>query len=354
MKVLVVSLVLCLVVGAFADDGEKDVDCEGFDTYALCPGGWPNVPADEARHRVKCCGNAEAGKCPLCNRCKIGTFEDGCCTCDDDELVNKFWQLMHMAHHNPNTQADNTGITEREFVDLVAECRGEMDAGEELKVKDVYSSVAMHVLGPNQKTTSGLIPYEPLITFLRESPDIVEHIIGEGESPSEGAYQLALDHTKAIIPEWFSGLNGEWGGHLPPPIMRKQNGMWMILVPNFAHPSEGYMPAVYRHSHQEAKAYIAEKKAEYLQQEAKQEELTHNIRAKAAENVDLVHHDRQDGKAGFKQYNDMTKADKDMNLTGEANKVGTYTPGGANTGHGEGDKGGFLSMRSKSHGHSGR
>jgi len=50
----------------------------------------------------------------------------------------------------------------------------------------------------------------------------------------------------------------------------------------------------------------------------------------------------------------MTKADKDMNLTGEANKVGTYTPGGANTGHGEGDKGGFLSMRSKSHGHSGR
>jgi len=248
---------------------------------------------------------------------------DGCCTCDDDELVDKFWMLMHQMHHNPNTQADNVGIDERGFVDLVKEVRGEMDKGEELKVKDVYEAVMMHVVGTDAKATNGLIPMEPLITFLRENPDIVEHIIGEGEAPSEGSYQLALDHTKAIIPEWFSGLNVGFGSHLPPPIIRKQAGMWMVLVPNFIHPENGYYPAVYRHSHQEAKAYVAQKKAEYLEQEAKQEELTHNIRAKASENVDLVHHDRQDSEiGGYKNYNSQTAAEKERNLIGSANEAG--------------------------------
>lgn len=306
-----------------------DVDCEGFDPFALCVGGWPGITAAEARHRVKCCPQTAKGHCPLCNRCKVGTFENGCCTCDDDELINKFWSLFHQAHYNPNTQEDNVGITEREFVDLVAQVRGEMDRGEELKVKDVYQAVAMHVMGFNSRATNGLLPFAPLATFLKENPDIVDHIIGEGESPSEGQYTLALDHTSAITPEWFDMVgSGSFGGHLPPPIIRRtSNGLWMVLVPNFVHPENGYLPAVYRHSNQDAKAYVAVKKAEYLEQEAKQEEMTHDIRGKAATNVDLVHHDRGRDERGFKRYNDMTDAQKHRNLIAGSKETNTQGSG---------------------------
>lgn len=325
MKVLLGVFLSSFVVGSFA---QLDVDCEGFDTLALCPGGWPSVTAAEAQHRVKCCGAAEAGKCPMCNRCKVGTFENSCCICDDDELVNKFWGLFNQAHYNPNTQADNVGLSERDFVDLVAQVRGEMDKTEQLKVKDVYQAVAMHVMGFDQRATNGLLPFAPLATFLKENPDIVDHIIGEGESPSEGQYTLALDHTKAITPEWFDMLgHGNWGGHIPPPIIRRtSNGLWMVLVPNFVHPENGYLPAVYRHSNQDAKAYVAEKKAEYLEQESKQAQLTQMARGQAATAVGLIHHDRG-AKSGMHRYNDQTDAERHRNLI--AGDAQTNTQGSA-------------------------
>jgi hypothetical protein len=314
--------------GAESDNGD-DIECESFDTYALCPGGWPMVTAEEAKHRVKCCGKAPSDGCEMCNRCKVGSFVDSCCTCDDDELVDAFWAAMHAFHHNPNTQADNTLIDERGFIDIIKSVKGEMDIEEEIKIKDVYSNFLTHVQELQNTDTeavqgNGLADSAQFLTFLRENPDVVTHLLGENESPSEGEKQLALDHTKAILPEWFSGMEGTWAGHLPPPIVRKtQNGLWEVLVPNFEHPDNGYYPAVYRHSQQEAKAYVDQKKAEHLEMEAKQADMTHNIRAKAAENVDLVHSDRDsDGHAGFKRYNDMTAGDKAQNLVGNANEAG--------------------------------
>jgi len=358
MKVLSLCLLSCVLVGAMAssqhhhhhnkaraveeeeavddvpdgatEDSGDDVECENFDTYALCPGGWPMVTAEEAKHRVKCCGKAPAEECEMCNRCKVGSFVDSCCTCDDDELVDAFWAAMHAFHHNPNTQADNNIIDERGFIDIIRGVKGEMDIEEEIKIKDVYSGFLTHVQEVTDTSTeavqgSGLADSSQFLTYLRENPDVVEHLLGENESPSEGEKQLALDHTKAIIPEWFSGMEGQWAGHLPPPIVRKtKNGLWEVLVPNFEHPDNGYLPAVYRHSQQEAKAYVDEKKAEHLEMEAKQSTMTHNIRAKAAENVDLVHSDRDsDGHAGFKRYNDMTSGDQSQNLVGNANEAGT-------------------------------
>lgn len=355
MKLLVVCVLSCVLVGALAADHshhhkhgavEKeeavddvpdgaveengdDIECENFDTYALCPGGWPMIPAEESQHRVKCCGKAPAEACEMCNRCKVGSFVDSCCTCDDDELVDAFWAAMHAFHHNANTQADNTLIDERGFIDIIKGVKGEMDIEEEFKIKDVYSGFLTHVQEVSDTATdavqsSGIADSAQFLTYLRENPDVVEHLLGENESPSEGERQLALDHTKAIIPEWFSGMEGQWAGHLPPPIVRKtKNGLWEVLVPNFEHPDNGYLPAVYRHSQQEAKAYVDEKKAEHLTLEAKQAEQTHNIRAKASENVDLVHSDRDsDGHAGFKRYNDSTGADKSQNLVGNANESG--------------------------------
>lgn len=314
--------------GAVSDEGD-DVECEGFDTYALCPGGWPMIDAEEAKHRVKCCGKAPTTNCELCNRCKHGSFVDSCCTCDDDELVNAFWEAMHEFHHNPNTQADNTLISERQFINLIASVKGEMDIEEEVKIKDVYSNFLTHVQekrDSNQEAveTNGLADSAAFLTYLRSNPDVVDHLIGENESPSEGDRQLALDHTKAVIPEWFSGQEGQWAGHLPPPIIRKtKNGLWEVLVPNFNHPGNGYLPAVYRHSQQEAKAYVDEKKAEHLLLESRQAHMTHNIRAKASEHVDLVHHDRHsDGHAGYKKYNDQTVAEQHQNLVGNANERG--------------------------------
>jgi hypothetical protein len=357
MKVLVVCLLSCVLVGALAaehahhhhhrggateadeakddvpdgavEETGDDVECENFDTYALCPGGWPMITAEEAKHRVKCCGKAPAENCEMCNRCKVGSFVDSCCTCDDDELVDAFWAAMHAFHHNPNTQADNNIIDERGFIDIIKGVKGEMDVEEEIKIKDVYSGFLTHVQEKSDTATeavqsNGLADSSQFITYLRENPDVVEHLLGENESPSEGEKQLALDHTKAIIPEWFSGMEGQWAGHLPPPIVRKtKNGLWEVLVPNFEHPDNGYLPAVYRHSQQEAKAYVDEKKAEHLQLEAKQAHATHNIRAKAAENVDLVHSDRDsDGHAGFKRYSDQTAGDRAQNLVGNANEAG--------------------------------
>lgn len=360
MKVLFACLLSCLLVGALAADhahhhhskanqeaaeeggasvdspegavseNEDDIECESFDTYALCPGGWPMIDAEESKHRVKCCGKAPAEACEMCNRCKIGSFVDSCCTCDDDELVDAFWAAMHEYHHNSATQADNVLIDERGFVDMIRGVKGEMDLEEEIKIKDVYSNFLVHVqekgdTATEEVLTNGLADSAQFITYLRENPDVVEHLLGENESPSEGAKQLALDHTKAIIPEWYSGMEGQWAGHLPPPIIRKtKNGLWEVLVPNFEHPDNGYLPAVYRHSQQEAKAYVDEKKAEHLEMEAKQAHLTHNIRAKASENVDLVHSDRDsDGHAGFKKYSDQTANDKMQNLVGNANEAGT-------------------------------
>jgi hypothetical protein len=288
------------------------------------------VTAEEAKHRVKCCGKAPSDNCEMCNRCKVGSFVDSCCTCDDDELVDAFWAAMHAFHHNPNTQADNTLIDERGFIDIIKGVKGEMDIEEEIKIKDVYSGFLVHVQEKSDTSTeavqgNGLADSAQFLTYLRENPDVVEHLLGENESPSEGERQLALDHTKAIIPEWFSGMEGQWAGHLPPPIIRKtQNGLWEVLVPNFEHPDNGYLPAVYRHSQQEAKAYVDEKKAEHLELEAKQAHMTHNVRAKAAENVDLIHHDRDsDGHAGFKRYNDQTANNKAQNLVGNANERGS-------------------------------
>jgi len=355
MKLLVVTLLSCVLVGALAhshhhhskhgavekdeavddvpdgatEENGDDVECENFDTYALCPGGWPMVTAEESKHRVKCCGKAPAEACEMCNRCKVGSFVDSCCTCDDDELVDAFWAAMHAFHHNANTQADNTLIDERGFLDIIKGVKGEMDIEEEFKIKDVYSGFLTHVQEVSDTATdavqsSGLADSAQFLTYLRENPDVVEHLLGENESPSEGEKQLALDHTKAILPEWFSGMEGQWAGHLPPPIVRKtKNGLWEVLVPNFEHPDNGYLPAVYRHSQQEAKAYVDEKKAEHLEMEAKQANLTHNIQAKASENVGLVHSDRDsDGHAGFKKFNDQTHGEKSQNLMTNANENG--------------------------------
>jgi len=370
MKVLVVCLLSCVLVGALASndhdhhhhhnhnhnhnhkavdssDEEEgaasvdspdgavqttgdDIECEDFDTYALCPGGWPMIEADQAKKRVKCCGKAPADNCEMCNRCKLGSFADSCCVCDDDELVDAFWAAMTAFHHNKATQADNVLIDERGFIDIIKGVKGEMDVEEEIKIKDIYSDFLVHVqeksdVATEEVLTNGLADSNQFITYLRENPDVVTHLVGENESPSEGAKQLALDHTKAIIPEWYSGVEGSWAGHLPPPIIRvSTNGLWEVLVPNFEHPDNGYLPAVYRHSQPEAKAYVDEKLAEHLQMEAKQASLTLNQRAKASENIDLIHSDRDsDGHAGFKNYEHQTANDKAQNLVGNANERGT-------------------------------
>lgn len=287
----------------------NDVECEGFDELALCPGGWPMVMADEAKHRVKCCGAAENGKCPECNRCKPGSFADSCCDCDDDELVDGFWKNMHEFHSG--IHKDGSLIGERDLIDLIKKTKGEMDVNEELKIKDVYQQIMEHVVPDDAKTTSGLAQSGVVIKYLRENPEVVDHMIAENESPSEGEKQNALDHTKAVTPEWFGGMAGKFAGHLPPPIIRRTgNGLWEVLVPNFEHPENGYYPAVYRHSNAEAKSYVAEKLAESLEATAKKNQMTENIHNKAAENTDLLNEKTN----GYKEGHSQTHQEKDANL----------------------------------------
>lgn len=292
------------------DEGEEeDVECEGFDALALCPGGWPQVMGDEARHRVKCCGAADAGKCVLCNRCAHGSFADSCCVCDDAELVDKFWNLIHEYHQG--IHSDGTLIGQRQLIDLVKKTKGEMDTEEELKIKDVYDQIMEHVVPDDQKTTSGLAPTSVFVKYLRENSEVVDHMLAENESPSEGEAQEALDHTKAVTPEWFGGMSGNFAGHLPPPIIRRTgNGLWEVLVPNFEHPENGYYPAVYRHSNQEAKSYVAEKKAEALQMEATKKGMQENIQNKAAENSDLLNEKTK----GYTKGHKMTHQHKEAAL----------------------------------------
>lgn len=288
---------------------EESIECEGFDELALCPGGWPMVMAEEARHRVKCCGAADMGKCVMCNRCKPGSFADSCCDCDDDELVDKFWKLIHEFHSG--VHKDGSLIGERQLIELIRKTKGEMDVNEELKIKDVYQNIAEHIVADSEKTTSGLIQTAPVLKFLRENPEVVDHMLAENESPAEGEKQNALDHTKAVTPEWFGGMSGRFAGHLPPPIIRVTgNGLWEVLVPNFEHPENGYYPAVYRHSNAEAKAYVNQKLAESLQMNAKRDQMTENIQNKAAENTDLVNEKTN----GYKQGSSQTKQQKDHNL----------------------------------------
>jgi hypothetical protein len=295
--------------GAVDDEAEGDaVECEGFDALALCPGGWPMIPVDEANHRVKCCGTADTGKCAICNRCVEGSFVDGCCDCDDAGVVDKFWTAMHEYHSG--IHEDGTMIGERQLIKLIAGVKGDMSTPEELKIKETYSAIMEHVVPTNAKTTSGLAPTDVVSKYLRENPEVVDHILGETESPSDGEHQMELDHAKAVTPEWH-GASGNWGSHLPPPIIRKTgNGLWEAMVPNFEHPENGYYPAVYRHSNQEAKAYVGEKKAEALQMEATKKGMTENIQNKAAENSDLLNEKTK----GFTKGHKMTHQHKEAAL----------------------------------------
>lgn len=268
-----------------AEEGDV-VECEGFDALALCPGGWPMVPVDEATHRVKCCGVADSGKCALCHRCVEGSFVDGCCDCDDAGLVDNFWAAMHEFHSG--IHEDGTVIGERQLINLIAKVKGDMDTAEELKVKEVYSGIMEHVVPDDAKTTSGLAPTDVVSRYLRENPEVVDHLLGETESPAEGEHQLELDHTKAVTPEWH-GASGAWGSHLPPPIVRRTgNGLWEAMTPNFAHPENGYLPPKYFHSNQEARSYVASQKAAALTMEATKKSMQENIQNKAAENSDLL------------------------------------------------------------------
>merc|ERR1719224_386901 len=101
---------------------------------------------------------------------------------------------MHAFHHNPNTQADNNIIDERGFIDIIRGVKGEMDVEEEIKIKDVYSGFLTHVQETDDTSTdavasSGLADSSQFLTYLRENPDVVEHLLGENESPSEGEKQ---------------------------------------------------------------------------------------------------------------------------------------------------------------------
>lgn len=164
-----------------------------------------------------------------------------------------------------------------------------MDAAEELKIKDVYENILTHLVPDAKKSSSGLAYLEIFIRALKDNEDIVQHLLGETESPAEGTAQLAFDHTKAITPEWFKLDAGGFGDNLPPPVVRlSRNGLWEAKVPNFEHPEHGYYPSVYKHTAAEAKAYVNEKKAEALELYAKKQEWEYKIQEKAAENTELA------------------------------------------------------------------